>query len=238
MLLVVMLVANYALARHWQDEYGVPYVVLTVTDPWLMVIGSDVPTIAIYERGDVIYKNPDGYFTVKLDSTQLDALWNQLQISQELLDLPDYIAASQATDMPTNYLMLVSDTVRMKTVYGDLQQDETSRARTPETFLSVYDQLVNYRNEQAEKWLPDTVEVMLTRFDHSVEKPVAWPEGWPDLNDKTTVSITPNLYSVFIPKSEFDNLLKLLSSLSYRRAVEINGRKFSVTYRLPFPNLR
>lgn len=78
MLLVVMLVANYALARHWQDEYGVPYVVLTVTDPWLMVIGSDVPTIAIYERGDVIYKNPDGYFTVKLDSTQLDALWNQL----------------------------------------------------------------------------------------------------------------------------------------------------------------
>ena len=140
--------------------------------------------------------------------------------------------------MPTNYLMLVSDTVRMKTVYGDLQQDETSRARTPEAFLSVYDQLVNYRNDQAEKWLPDTVEVMLTRFDHSAEKPVAWPEGWPDLNDKTTVSINPNLYSVYIPKSEFDNLLKLLSSLSYRRAVEINGRKFSVTYRLPFPNLR
>lgn len=115
-----------------------------------MVIGSDVPTIAIYERGDLIYKNPDGYFTVKLDSTQLDALWNQLQISQELFDLPDYIAASQATDMPTNYLMLVSDTVQMKTVYGDLQQDETSRARTPKAFLSVYDQLVNYRNEQAE----------------------------------------------------------------------------------------
>ena len=43
---------------------------------------------------------------------------------------------------------------------------------------------MNYRNEQAEKWLPDTVEVMLTRFDHSVEKPVAWPEGWPDLNDR------------------------------------------------------
>lgn len=79
---------------------------------------------------------------------------------------------------------------------------------------------------------------MLTRFDHSAEKPVAWPAGWPNLNDKTTVFINPNLYSVFIPKSEFDNLLKLLSSLSYRRAVEINGRKFSVTYRLPFPNLR
>lgn len=189
MLLIVMFVVNYALARHWQDEYGVPFVVLTVTAPWLMVIGSDVPAIAIYERGNVIYKNPDGYFTVKLDSTQLVELWNQLQISQELFDLPDYIAASQATDMPTNYLMLVSDTVQMKTVYGDLQQDETSRARTPEAFLSVYDQLVNYRNEQAEKWLPDTVEVMLTRFDHSAEKPVAWPEGWPDLNDKTTVSI-------------------------------------------------
>lgn len=35
----------------FNEKYGQPIIVLIETDPWLMVIGSDVPTFALYENG-------------------------------------------------------------------------------------------------------------------------------------------------------------------------------------------
>ncbi|OCB77669.1 hypothetical protein B0A79_11230 [Flavobacterium piscis] len=39
-----------------KEKYGRPLIALIETDPWLMVIGSDVPTFALYENGQIIYK--------------------------------------------------------------------------------------------------------------------------------------------------------------------------------------
>ena len=71
--IAILFTINYGYSQQWNDEYGNPVIALTETNPWLMVIGSDVPTIAIYESGYVVYKRIQNkkmkYFSVKLDST-------------------------------------------------------------------------------------------------------------------------------------------------------------------------
>ncbi|WP_373395804.1 hypothetical protein V8V91_14650 [Algoriphagus halophilus] len=47
---------SYSYSQEWNEDFGAPVVVLVETNPWLMVIGSDVPTIAIYESGNIVYK--------------------------------------------------------------------------------------------------------------------------------------------------------------------------------------
>lgn len=37
--------------ERYDSLYGKPLIVLVESDPWLMVIGSDVPTFAMYEKG-------------------------------------------------------------------------------------------------------------------------------------------------------------------------------------------
>ena len=54
--LLLLFIANYSFGQEWNGEYGQPIVVLVETDPWLMVIGSDVPTFALYENGQIITK--------------------------------------------------------------------------------------------------------------------------------------------------------------------------------------
>ena len=49
-----------------------PIIVLIERDPWLMVIGSDSPTFALYSDGTLIYFNKGkGYFSIKLNKNKL-----------------------------------------------------------------------------------------------------------------------------------------------------------------------
>ena len=207
-----------------------------------MVIGSDVPTIAIYESGKVLYKRVENdkmeYYSVDLDFEQTQELILDLGITEQLEEMSAFIQVSDWTDQPTNELILNFDTVLVKRVYGNLRKDSEERQKTPVEFLTVYDNLNKYKNENEKPWLPDFIEVMLTDYSHSPEKPIKWAKEWADLNDETTVQRSENLYSVYIPQSEFQKFKELVSNLKEKQAIEVNGRKFSVSYRIPFPNLR
>jgi hypothetical protein len=52
-ILTILLTFSLAISfgQTFNDKYGQPIIVLIETDPWLMVIGSDVPTFALYENG-------------------------------------------------------------------------------------------------------------------------------------------------------------------------------------------
>jgi hypothetical protein len=243
LILMICIIPSYGFTQQqWDNEYGEPLVILTEIDPWLMVIGSDVPTIAIYESGKVVYrrieKDQMEYYSVKLDSEQTQQLIFDLEITEEFIDLPEYIQASDWFDLPTNELILNFDTVIVKQVYGSLRDENEDRKRTPTEFLAVYDNLIKYKSENEERWLPDYIEILLTDYSHSPEEPIKWPKEWPDLNDETTILRSEFLYSVYIPKSEFQKFIDLISKLEEKQAVELNGKKFSISYRLPFPNLR
>lgn len=239
--LLLILTTNNSFGQEWNEEYGTPVIVLIETNPWLMVIGSDVPTIAIYESGYIVYKkiNKKGvdYYSIKTDSEEIQELISNLGITTELKKVDENIQASDWSDQPTNILILNFNEPKTIQVYGDLRDNKETREKTPKAFLTVYDNLIEYKNKKAEEWLPNKIEIMLTDYSHSPEKPIEWPENWPNLEDETTVKRSASLYSLYLPKEHFDEFINLISNLREKQAVELNGKKFSVSYRLPFPNM-
>jgi len=241
-LLVILLFKVCAgFAQHYNETYGKPLVVLIITDPWLMVIGSDVPAFALYDNGQIIYKKiEDGhlkYYECKTDREKPKLILSKLNITDSIYSLPQQISASTFTDQPNNQLILNFDSVKMINVYGNLRNTK-SRANTPKSFLSVFDAIANFKSNDVKEWLPDSVEVMLSGYSYAPEKSLQWPKDWPDLKDKTTVKRSDDLYSVYLDKKYFEDFKKLLASMKEKQAVEVNGQKFSVQYRLPFPNIR
>ncbi len=207
-----------------------------------MVIGSDVPSFTLYENGQIIYKARVGkiykYVQAKIDTGQLKKTITELGITDSLLKLPKQIQASTWTDQPTNELLLNFDTLTQISVYGNLRSEGKARSQTPKSFLTVYDNIIGYKNNKATAWLPDSIEVMATAYSYAPEKSLLWPKGWPGLKNPGTVKRGENLYSFYLDKRYYNDFIKLISSLKEKQAIEINGQKFSISYRLTFPNLR
>lgn len=229
--------------QHFNQKYGQPIIVLIETNPWLMVIGSDVPSFALYENGQIIYRKlvdrKYKYFEIKNDTAKTEQIIKSFGITDSLMKQPDFIEASSWTDQPTNIMILNFDTIRQISVYGSLQYPESdARKKTPASFLSVYDNILKYKDNDAVEWIPDTIEVMATKFSYSREKPLQWNKEWSDINSPTTVKRGDDLYSIYIDKRYFKDLITLIKNMNPKQAVEINGGKYSLTYRLPFPNLR
>ena len=240
LVLVVGLISTTS-AQQSSQEWGQPLLVLTETNPWLMVIGSDVPSFALYEGGQIIYrkshKNGNRYYYTNLAKEQQQELLSELLVRDELLQLPERTIASRATDQPTNELVINFDTLLVKRVYGNLRNDNKAREKTPAAFLKIYDKLIDFEDKQASEWLPEKIEVLVTDYHHSPEKPLKWPSSWPSLKSPDTVWRSEKLYSLYLDKKHFKELLNLMDRLKEKQAVEINGKKFSISYRLPFPNI-
>jgi hypothetical protein len=77
---------------------------------------------------------------------------------------------------------------------------------------------------------------MVWDYSHSPEEPLEWPDRWPDLKNENTVD-RESIYSIYLDSKYFSELNELLQQRKEKQAIEINGKKYSVSYRLPFPNL-
>lgn len=232
-----------SLGQTFNETYGQPIIVLIETDPWLMVIGSDVPTFALYENGQIIYRKAVDrkwkYFEVTNDRETTQKIIKSFGITDSLMKQQDYIEASGWTDQPTNIILLNFDTVRQISVYGRLRDTKNeARRKTPKDFLTVYDNIIKFEADSAKEWLPDTFEVMATKYSYSPEIPLKWNKEWNDIKSNSTVKRSNDLYSIYLDKKYFDDFIKLSRSMKEKQAVEINGEKYSLSYRLPFPNLR
>ena len=220
--------------------YGKPLVVFTETDPWTMVIGSDVPSFVIYETGQIIYKQIENkqlkFYEVTFGKSDIQKIIKSLGITNSIYKLPDYTEASYATDQPDNELIINLDSSKIIRVYGDVGTDTKARNATPKEFLEIYDNIRKYRNNKAIEWLPDKIEVMFWDYDYAPNKR-PWIVGYPDLNSNTTIKRGDD-YSVFIDKKDYDEFKKYYSSMGEKEAVEINGKKMAIAYRLPFPNMK
>lgn len=240
----ILLFSNYySFAQKWNEKYGQPIVVLFETDPWLMAIGSDVPTFALYENGQIIYKkivnNKWNYYEVTNDFETTQQIIKSFGITNSLMNGKEYFEVSNSTDQPTNILLLNFDTLREISVYGNLDKNnKEARKNTPKDFLKVFDNIKKFEDKNSKEWLADYIEILLTDYSHSPESPKKWPETWPNLNNELTVKRNDFLYSLYLPKEKFEDFIKLISDLKEKQAIEIDGKKFSVSYRLPFPNLK
>lgn len=225
-----------------QDKiYGKPLIVLTERNPWATVIGSDVPTFAMYENGQIIYKKQENeqlkFYEVRLTKEELQEVIKSFLILESIYKLDDRISLSYSTDQPSNHLFLNIDLKKTIIVYGNLDKQSKDRQKAPEQLLTVYDNIKNYKNSSAKEWLPARVEVIFWDYKYAAtSRP--WPKEFPDLNSNSTLKSNSDSYSVFIDRKLFEPFKKFYLSMEEKQAVEINNRKMAISYRFPFPNIK
>jgi hypothetical protein len=223
-----------------QDDAPVPLIMLTEFDPWQMVLGSDTPTIVVYDTGQVIYvrTNDEGDYehaTVHLSEDELEALLDRLFVSEEnredFFELEPYYDLLLMTDQPTSRIVALNgDDLFSVGVYGNLRESGEARNLAPEAFVNVFDQLIAYEHPDAEPWLPEQFEVILWEYDDS--EPTPWPANWPDLDDPTTVKRN-DVYSLYIDIDELDKFYALAEEAS---AFLLDGQTWTFSLRFPFPH--
>jgi hypothetical protein len=230
------------------DDYKKPLIYFVETNPWLMVIGSDVPSFALYESGLVIYRVIEDrniiYYSARLSPVELQGLIDDLISSDEIYSLEEDIFSGYAVDQEGNLLvgkdqpenMLVINLEQAKTiaVYGSLSND-VPRDYTPDVFVEIYDKITNYRNDAAKEWEAPFLEVMLWNYDHA-RRTRKWPEHFPDLNSPLAVR-RGDSYSLFIERNQQQEFFDFYDSMRGNRAVNINEWKMALSYRIPFPNI-
>jgi hypothetical protein len=214
-----------------QSEAAKPQLVLIETDPWLMVVGSDSPEFALYDDGLVVFRRADGYFSVRLAPEEQASLFGRFTVA----GLDEHYDAARATDQPTNiFIDFRGEKPAATLVYGSLRRPGT-KDRLPEMLVSMYDAFHDFDHPRATAWLPDKIEVMVWPYEYAPEESIAWPTDWPGLDAEDTVARGEESFSIYLPSARFDELRAFLATRRQRGAVEIEGRKWAVSIRYPFP---
>ena len=226
-----------------------PIAVLMEQDPWLMVIGSDTPRVAVYENGDVVFVKKTGertyaYHYAKLTPGELGALsqmWAPL-VARPLAK--KHFTLSDATDQPTAALYFANGTVQWAaSVYGLSCRSAVPPAPTnpkgddapPPELFAVHKSLCALDYPSSREWQPAYVEVMLWDYSYAPQPSVAWPKEWPDLNSPRAMQ-RGDAYSVFLDGRELPRLKAFLATQKEKGAVELGGKKWAIAYRYTFAN--
>ncbi|HVB02324.1 MAG TPA: hypothetical protein VNE41_01270 [Chitinophagaceae bacterium] len=225
------------------NEYGEPLVVLQETRPMVNQANVDDPLFVIYSTGQVIYQHTSDqnpvFYQEKLSKAQTQQLIFDLDLTDTLMTMPDQIMADTARGEPIFQLILNFDTVKSIEVYGNLRDSSAkSRSKVPQVLLSALDHIFRYGNEKDTVWIPDQFEVILTLDDDAEWAPVGWPGTWPQLNDPAVIKRSPDLYSIFMNRQLYKSFLIYLHQLKPGQDTELDGKRFSVSWRFPFPHLR
>jgi len=207
-------------------------VVYIESDPWLSVIGSDSPSFALYDDGLTIFRDEDGFRSIRLNVEELRTLRASLSDAHDP-NLAGWYEAAGATDQPENTLLLYRDEPVFLSVYGSLEDPEV-RLRLPARVHDAMLYVRSFRHDGSADWLPEQVEVMIWPYENAPEASIAWKTEWPGLSDPSTVR-RGDSYSLYLPSSELDELRAFLASGNSRGAILIDGRKWAASFRIPFP---
>ncbi len=164
---------------------GKPVAVIYEVDPWAMVLGSDSPTVALYEDGLFIFarKAAGGgyeYASARLSAAERDALVGSLPAKQ-FFELGPRYETTLITDQPT-YVVKLWDGGSLKaiSVYGGLRRTDNDRKEpAPAAFIEIYEKLKGFQPAGASRWTPEKVELMIWPYE-SASDPLPWPKNWPD----------------------------------------------------------
>ncbi len=222
---------------------GAPLFVLVGQNPWRLVLGSDAPTLAIYDDGVVIFQHRTGFKSVKLDASELEQLKQRLGF----VTLPTFAKHYELvnfTDATTSIFYVFNGPIpAVISIYGPLRADVVSIngkvvdqtvSLAPEPLITAFDVANAFDHPRAKAWLPDRVEVAIWPYEYAPDASIFWPKKWPGLDHPTTVR-TADGYDLYLPSTELPDLKRFLSSRRERGAIEIEGKKWSADLRYPFP---
>ena len=232
-----------AFARGQASTKARPSVVLVIHSAWAMVLNSESPTFALYDDRTVIFwrreKNGGEYVYAQLAPPEAQQIIGRVNLSDLELCREQY-SLSDATDQPTSELFVrrPDGTYKRIAIYGQLDEApgaNNDERRLPGSLWDTFRLLETYENADAMPWMPDFVEVMLWPYGYAPDKDMIWPSAWPGLNDPRTVKRGRNSYSLFIERSHYKELSAFLSRRREKQAIRIDGKKWAVSVRFPFP---
>jgi len=221
--------------------YGRPLIIFKIIDPWEWVVGADKPRFVMYQNGQVIYRlkteEEVKFMEVTLSRQELCELVKTFNISDEFYSLDSFInAAPGRMDLPSYQLIIDIKAKKKCVVYGNMRTKKI-RNNAPSAFVNLYDKVVSYQNPKAKEWSPSRYELFL-RDNNNAPNKRKWIEGFPDLNSNSTKIIDGNNYIVYIDSFQFKKFIEYFKTIGEDEAVEINGRKMSISYGICFPNIR
>lgn len=228
-----------------------PVVVILQSDPWLMVIGSDTPLLAIYEDGLVVFsrdRSQGNYLQKKLRSEELVRVFEKIRSFGSFKSVrPWYNLAPGVTDLPETSIFLDIESMRLTTtVYGMMVRGQRPAAFTrlptdekpkqpPRSVVDLHDYLSALAYADAEPWLPKYIEVMVWPYEYAPDESIVWPRTWPGIESGSAAK-RGDSYSIFVAGDRLAALDSLLKTQRARGAVLISGRKWAVARRPVFPS--
>jgi hypothetical protein len=222
------------------------------SDPWLNVIGSDNPRVAVYETGEVIFlKAVNGkriHHTVKLDTSALEDLRSHLAPLVALKNLKShYNVNPNVTDQPTSMFYIRQGGKAVATrVYGlmapETEPGSSFRAadgrapdKVPTELLQLHARLCSLDFAKRIEWTPQYLEVMLWDYSYAPEESIHWPKEWPSLDSARAIK-RGDSYSIFLDANLLPQLRDFLATEKDKGAVEVGGKKLAAAYRFAFPS--
>lgn len=226
-----------------------PIAVLLTKDPWGMVLGADTPWFALYDDGQVIFVEQ----TSENEYTHMAARLTPSELAGVKAKLSTYVAEPApkeinlrpgVSDQPESQFFLDVDGHKLATfVYGlgtpADSDDEPTDGRDgvdvlPASIKGLHQYLSEFHVATAKKWTPDQIEVMLWDYSYAPDASIQWPAHWPDLSDSTTLK-RGDAYSIFLPGTQEEALIAFLATRREKGGVELDGKKWAVSYRRVFP---
>lgn len=228
-----------------------PFAIFIQSDPWAMVIGADTPRVAIYENGDIVFAKSVNdrlvYHHVALDKNQFEMVRARLKSVLALKDFkPRYNIRPNATDQPEAIFYFHEGQREVATsVYGLMAPGTKlpgytvfpagSRATPPpDELLKLHKWLCELDYPASKEWTPKHVEVMLWDYSYAPDASIQWPKDWPSLDSDRAIK-RGDSYSIFLDGALLPQLRDFLGRRNEKGAVEIEGKKMSVSYRFTFP---
>lgn len=243
LLIILLLVGQFALAQYKDTSLGKPTFWYQVSDPWAMFMGAEGPVFILYDSGKILFWKNGAYRLAQANEQDLSELTSDLHLNDTLFSQSRFINAVDpkngivCCDHPTYTVSYRTDSVNSITVLGSIRNSKY-RKHFPGQFLAVHDFVTNFEDGQAISWIPEKVEVLLSDYSHSPDIPIKWPGDWPDLNSPDTRKQADGyVTSIYLDKKNLKQLNKLLKQRREKQAFEINGRKYFVAYRFPIPGL-
>ncbi|WP_348263605.1 hypothetical protein P8935_03375 [Telmatobacter sp. DSM 110680] len=216
-----------------------PLLLLTEYNPWAMVIGSDSPTFALYADGTVIYWLGEGrsgkYVTATLASSEIGDLLKLAHVN-DVDGFRSCYAIADYTDAPTNVLVVKTKTgYKTIEVYGVIRHIENiSPDRMPTSLQETFRVLLAFTNPKAHDWNPPYLEVMMWPFSYA-KSSLSWPAYFPGTHDKNARQSAQRI-ELFLPLSDLSRYEAFVSKLKPTTAVLLDGKKWAISQRLPFPH--
>ncbi|MDB4933592.1 MAG: hypothetical protein JWP87_564 [Labilithrix sp.] len=222
-----------------------PILVLYDIDPWLMVMGSDVPRITIYEDGlSILFRPrpraPAERLVAHLGRDDVAHLLERVRATG-VDNIASYTDICHCSDGPTTTILYRTGAYwRSISMYGMTPEGLPTAmpsAPPPRAFVDARKLLADFSPTKTETWSPELIEVMLGAFEYSSMKPLAWPSDVPSPPAAAAApdGVIPGVYKHRVAGIHEDKLRALERSLDPHQAVLVNGHKWSLGIKVLLP---